>query len=105
MDELIAAAQAVRAHAHAPYSRFRVGAALRCADGRVFAGANVENASYPEGWCAETSALAAMVAAGGRDVREVVVCAEAETPVSPCGGCRQRPRCCPPHSAWRHEGL
>lgn len=90
MEELLAAAAAARRHAHAPYSRFAVGAALRAESGRVFSGANVECASFPEGWCAETSALAAMVAAGERRLSEVLVLAEAEAPVTPCGGCRQR---------------
>jgi cytidine deaminase len=90
MEELLAAAAAARRHAHAPYSRFAVGAALRAESGRVFSGANVECASFPEGWCAETSALAAMVAAGERRLSEALVLAEAEAPVTPCGGCRQR---------------
>lgn len=90
--ELIAAARAVRANAYAPYSKFAVGAAVLDEHGRIHAGANVENAAYPQGWCAEASALAAMVAAGGRRVLAVAVCAEAETPVTPCGGCRQKLR-------------
>jgi len=91
-DALIAAARAVRTHAHAPYSRFAVGAAVLDEQGRIHAGCNVENAAYPQGWCAETSALAAMVAAGGRRVRAVAVCAVAAEPVTPCGGCRQKIR-------------
>lgn len=86
------AALKVRAHAHAPYSRFAVGAAVLDEQGRVHAGCNVENAAYPQGWCAETSALAAMVAAGGRHVRAVLVVGEAAEPVTPCGGCRQKLR-------------
>ncbi len=92
---LVQAARAVRARAYAPYSRFAVGAAVLDEQGRIHAGANVENAAYPQGWCAETSALAALVAAGGRRVLAVAVCAEAATPgqpVSPCGGCRQKLR-------------
>jgi cytidine deaminase len=92
---LVAAAQAVRRHAHAPYSKFAVGAAVLDEQGRVHAGCNVENAAYPQGWCAEASALAVMVAAGGTRVQAVAVCAEAATPgqpVSPCGGCRQKIR-------------
>jgi cytidine deaminase len=88
--DLFEAASAARARAHAPYSRFPVGAALRTASGAVFAGANVECASFPEGWCAETSAIAAMVAAGEREIVEVMVVADHTEPVTPCGGCRQR---------------
>jgi cytidine deaminase len=91
-EALIAAACAVRAHAHAPYSGFAVGAAVLDEYGHIHAGANVENAAYPQGWCAETSALAALVAAGGRRVLAVAVCAVAEHPVAPCGGCRQKLR-------------
>jgi cytidine deaminase len=76
--------------AHAPYSRFPVGAAILSDDGRVFSGANVENASFPEGWCAETSAIAAMVMAGGARIAEVAVVAERMDRITPCGGCRQR---------------
>ena len=90
MDDLIAAAAAVRLNAHAPYSGFKVGAALRTADGRVFAGCNVENVAYPEGTCAEAGAIAAMVAAGARDIAEVAVIADSPSPVPPCGGCRQK---------------
>ena len=89
---LINAAQAVRAHAHAPYSRFAVGAAVLDEQGRIHAGCNVENAAYPQGWCAEASALAVMVAAGGKQVLAVAVCAVADEPVTPCGGCRQKLR-------------
>ena len=89
---LIAAAQAVRARAHAPYSSFAVGAAVLDEQGRIHAGCNVENAASPQGWCAETSALAVMVAAGGRRVLAVAVCGVADEPVTPCGGCRQKLR-------------
>ena len=89
---LLAAARTVRARAHAPYSRFAVGAAVLDEQGRIHAGCNVENAAYPQGWCAETSAIAAMVAAGGRRITAVAVCAVADEPVTPCGGCRQRIR-------------
>jgi cytidine deaminase len=91
-ERLLAAARAVRDHAHAPYSRFAVGAAVMDEQGRIHAGCNVENAAYPQGWCAETSAIAAMVAAGGRRVMAVAVCAVADAPVTPCGGCRQKLR-------------
>ena len=90
MQDLLEAALAAFHNAHAPYSAFRVGAAVRTASGRIFAGANVENASYPEGNCAEASALAAMVAAGEREVAEALVVAAGERLCTPCGGCRQR---------------
>ncbi len=86
--ELLAAARAAMDHAYAPYSALQVGAAVRADDGRVYAGANVENAAYPQGNCAEASALAAMATAGGRRVSEVVVASSLG--VTPCGGCRQR---------------
>ena len=90
VDEMIRLAKSARDNAHAPYSGFRVGACLRSADGRLFAGCNVENAAYPEGQCAETSAIGAMVAAGAREIAEVLVLAEGERLCTPCGGCRQR---------------
>jgi xanthosine phosphorylase len=90
MNDLFDAALAAYENAHAPYSGFRVGAAVRAASGRIFAGANVENASYPEGNCAEASALAAMVAAGETDPLEALVLAAGERLCTPCGGCRQR---------------
>lgn len=90
--ELIEAALAAHGRAHAPYSRFQVGAAVRDTEGRIHAGCNVENAAYPEGICAETAALAAMVLAGGREAVEVVVAGAGAEPVTPCGGCRQRLR-------------
>lgn len=94
--ELFDKANAVRANAHAPYSKFQVGAALRTGSGTVFAGTNVENASYPEGWCAETSAIAHMIAAAppgaARRIAAVAVVAERIDGrfTTPCGGCRQR---------------
>ena len=90
MTTLRQAAEAVRRNAHAPYSGFKVGAALRTTGGRVFAGCNVENVSYPEGTCAEAGAIAAMVAAGETEIAELYVIADSPVPVSPCGGCRQR---------------
>ena len=88
--ELSQAARAVRNNAHAPYSGFKVGAAIRAGSGRIFSGCNVENASYPEGTCAETGALAALVAAGETEISEVAIIADSPAPVTPCGGCRQR---------------
>lgn len=84
------AARKVREHAYAPYSGFKVGAALRTASGAVFAGCNVENVAYPEGTCAEAGAIAAMCAAGEREIVELVVVADSTSPVPPCGGCRQK---------------
>lgn len=92
VDELLAAAKAVQANAYAPYSRFRVGAALRTASGRVFSGCNVENAAYPQGSCAEAGAIAAMVAAGERDIIAVLTVCDGEDIGTCCGGCRQRLR-------------
>ena len=87
---LVDAAKAVRANAYAPYSDFQVGAALRTRNGAVFVGCNVENVAYPEGTCAEAGAIAAMVAAGEREIAEVAVIAGGSEPVAPCGGCRQK---------------
>src|SRR5271165_7299427 len=92
LTELFAAARAAQVKAHAPYSKFRVGAALRTPDGAIYAGGNVENAAYPEGWCAETSAIAAMAAAGARRIAEICVIGDGEALCTPCGGCRQRIR-------------
>lgn len=87
---LLDEAARVRENAHAPYSGFKVGAALRTVSGRVFSGCNVENVSYPEGTCAEAGAIAAMVAAGETKIAEVAVIADSPVPVTPCGGCRQK---------------
>lgn len=84
------AAKEIREKAYAPYSGFKVGAALRAANGEIFAGVNVENAAYPEGTCAEAGAIAAMVAGGEREITEVYVIADSPRPVPPCGGCRQK---------------
>lgn len=80
----------VRQNAYAPYSNFKVGAAVRGANGEIYGGCNVENAAYPEGTCAEAGAIAAMIAAGETRLTEVYVVADAPKPVSPCGGCRQK---------------
>ncbi|MGB3832895.1 MAG: cytidine deaminase [Mesorhizobium sp.] len=88
--DLFLAAKAAMAKAHAPYSKFPVGAALRTEDGRVFTGANIEVASFPEGWCAETTALGHYVMGGGGRITEIAVVAERMARITPCGGCRQR---------------
>lgn len=88
-DELMEAARRVRASAYAPYSGFRVGAALEADDGRIFVGANVENASYPVGMCAEQAALGAAASAGVREFRRLALSVSDAEPASPCGRCRQ----------------
>ncbi|MCL4108824.1 UNVERIFIED_CONTAM: hypothetical protein GTU68_049165 [Idotea baltica] len=87
---LVEAARAVRELAYAPYSNFKVGAAIETPSGTVFSGCNVENVAYPEGTCAEAGAIAAMIAAGETEIAEVVVIADSPLPVTPCGGCRQK---------------
>ncbi|WP_028030645.1 cytidine deaminase [Gemmobacter nectariphilus] len=87
---LLQAASEVRENAYVPYSRFKVGAAVRGASGTIYRGCNVENAAYPEGTCAEAGAIAAMVAAGETRLTEVLVIADCPAPVPPCGGCRQK---------------
>jgi homotetrameric cytidine deaminase len=87
---LLGAAEAAMQNAHAPYSRFKVGAALRASSGGIYTGANVENAAYPQGQCAEASAIGALVAAGEREITAVAVVAEQMDVCPPCGGCRQR---------------
>jgi cytidine deaminase len=92
MDDLIDAAKQAREQAYAPYSNFKVGVAVRGQSGRIYAGCNVENAAYPQGWCAEASALAMMILAGERELAEVAVLADGPDLVTPCGGCRQKLR-------------
>lgn len=89
---LLRAARDAQTHAHAPYSRFAVGAAVLDEHGHIHAGCNVENAAYPEGVCAEAGALSAMVLAGGRQVRALAVVGDGAGLVTPCGGCRQKLR-------------
>jgi cytidine deaminase len=86
--DLEAAARAAQASAYAPYSKFKVGAAV-LVDGEIYEGVNVENASYPLSVCAERNAIAAAVVAGGRHLEEVAVFTDSSPPSSPCGGCRQ----------------
>lgn len=88
--DLFEAASKAMASAYAPYSKFPVGAAIRTEDGRIFAGANIEVASFPEGWCAETTALGHYVMGGGGRITEIAVVAEKMARITPCGGCRQR---------------
>ncbi len=83
-------AKAVRENAYAPYSNFKVGAAVQTVSGTIYTGVNVENVAYPEGTCAEAGAIAAMCAAGERQIVEVAVIADSPMPVTPCGGCRQK---------------
>ena len=90
LDQMLEAARRALANAHAPYSRFRVGACLRAESGRLHAGCNVENSAYPVGQCAEATAIGAMVAAGDRRIVEVLVVSEGSELCSPCGRCRQQ---------------
>lgn len=83
-------ARAIRPNAYVPYSNFKVGAAIRATDGRIFTGVNVENVAYPEGTCAEAGAIAAMCAGAAYEIAEVAVIADSPSPVPPCGGCRQK---------------
>jgi cytidine deaminase len=90
LQALFAVAQTARTRAYAPYSRFRVGAAVLAESGAIYAGCNVENVAFPVGTCAEAGAIAAMVAAGETRIRAVLVLGEGPEPVMPCGACRQR---------------
>jgi len=90
--DLYEAAEAVRALAYAPYSKFKVGAAILADNGEIYVGCNVENAAYPQGNCAEASAIAAMIAGGGKRITRIYVTGPGREPVTPCGGCRQRIR-------------
>jgi homotetrameric cytidine deaminase len=101
-DRLIAAARGAMEKAYAPYSNYRVGVALRAPDGSIHVGANVENAAYPLGNCAEASAIGALIAAGRREIAEAAVIGDGEQPCVPCGGCRQRLRELMPLSGTVH---
>ncbi|WCN12002.1 cytidine deaminase [Marinomonas mediterranea] len=90
--ELLALAHSAMDNAYVPYSNFRVGAAIETESGEVFSGCNVENASYPEGTCAEAGAISSMVRAGESKIRHIYVMGMGDELVTPCGGCRQRIR-------------
>lgn len=90
IEALFDAALLAQSNAYAPYSKFKVGAALRAASGRIFVGANVENIAYPIGTCAEAGAIAAMIAAGDRNISEILILGDGTALVTPCGACRQR---------------
>ncbi len=90
--QLLQASLSARAHSHSPYSGYAVGAALLDEQGRIHVGANIENAAYPQGWCAEASALTAMVMAGGKRATAVLVTGPGPDVITPCGGCRQKLR-------------
>lgn len=87
--EMLVAAKKARANAYAPHSNFRVGAAVLAADGKIYSGCNVENASFGLTCCAERSAIFAMVSAGVREIKEVLVIGDTQDPLPPCGACRQ----------------
>ena len=87
---LLSAATKVRENAYVPYSRFKVGAAIRATSGAIYSGCNVENVAYPEGTCAEAGAIAAMIAGGDTRIAEIAVIADSPEPVPCCGGCRQK---------------
>lgn len=91
-QELFDAARAAQQQAYAPYSRYLVGAAVRGRSGRVYAGCNIENAAYPQGWCAEASAIAHMITAGEREIVEVLTVCDGDLVGTCCGGCRQKIR-------------
>ncbi|WP_137134912.1 cytidine deaminase [Rhizobium sp. FKY42] len=88
--DLFEAARDAMARAYAPYSKFPVGAAIRADDGKIYVGANIENLSFPQGWCAEPTAIGNMVMGGGRKIVEMAVIAEKLALCPPCGGCRQK---------------
>lgn len=91
-DPLITAAMEARVRSHAPYSKFYVGAAMRDEKGNIHSGCNIENAAYPQGWCAEPSAISHLIRAGGKAITEIVVIGNGDTLCTPCGGCRQKIR-------------
>ena len=90
LKDMIKRAAAVRGHAHAPYSGFHVGACIRAESGRLYSGCNIENAAYPQGQCAEATAIGAMVSGGDTKIVEILVMGDGARLCTPCGGCRQR---------------
>jgi cytidine deaminase len=89
LNSLVSAARAVQVNAHAPYSEFKVGAALLSGSGKIYTGVNVENSSYPVSICAERHALGTAVAAGERSFIAICIVSDSTEPVPPCGACRQ----------------
>ncbi|MBB4952914.1 cytidine deaminase [Agrobacterium vitis] len=90
--DLFEAAKGAMAFAHAPYSKFPVGVAIRADDGKIYTGANIENLSFPQGWCAEPTAIGCMIMGGAKQIVEIAVIAEKLALCPPCGGCRQKIR-------------
>ncbi|MDO1580638.1 cytidine deaminase [Rhizobium oryzicola] len=88
--DLFEAARDAMSKAYAPYSKFPVGAAIRAEDGKIYVGANIENLSFPQGWCAEPTAIGNMIMGGARRIVEIAVIAEKLALCPPCGGCRQK---------------
>ena len=88
--QLFEAARDAMVFAHAPYSKFPVGAAILADDGKVYIGANIENLSFPQGWCAEPTAISQMIMGGGKKIVEMAVIAQKLPLCPPCGGCRQK---------------
>lgn len=89
-QNLFEAASAAMALSHSPYSKFPVGAAILADDGKVYAGTNIENIAFPQGWCAEATAISLMIMGGARSIVEVCVIAQKQALCAPCGGCRQK---------------
>ena len=88
--QLFEAAREAMALCYAPYSKFPVGAAIRAEDGKIYKGANIENLAFPQGWCAECTAIGAMIMGGAKRIVEIAVIAEKMALCPPCGGCRQK---------------
>ncbi len=92
MTNIVKAAQEAMKMAYAPYSGFAVGAAVRAGSGRIYSGCNIENAAYPQGWCAEASAISALIMDGERKIIEIAIAGGGDELCTPCGGCRQKLR-------------